>query len=198
VKSGRWCAVRGSGWLLNSFRSYYRTGDRIAVGEVIGDVVRIDVLTTTVFQVGWADTGRPGQATGALVTFPNLEVLRSNVVNFTRDFPYVWEELTVPVAGGHELGPTAKVLEDTAMEVVGEAMREAATEYIALLERARLAWDVADRPQVFAAARDGRVDLTIRYLVPAREVRRWSSRLVLAVDRALARLDRDPRVADRA
>jgi small conductance mechanosensitive channel len=84
------------------------------------------------------------------------------------------------------------------MEVVGEAMREAATEYIALLERARLAWDVADRPQVLAAARDGRVDLTIRYLVPAREVRRWSSRLVLAVDRALARLDRDPRVADRA
>jgi small conductance mechanosensitive channel len=85
---------------------------RIAVGEVIGDVVRIDVLTTTVFQVGGADTGRPGQATGALVTFPNLEVLRSNVVNFTRDFPYVWDELTVPVASGHDLGPTAKVLEE--------------------------------------------------------------------------------------
>ncbi|MEJ2503676.1 MAG: mechanosensitive ion channel, partial [Gemmatimonadota bacterium] len=38
-----------TGWLLNSFRSYYRVGDRIAVGEVFGDVAGIDFLTTTVF-----------------------------------------------------------------------------------------------------------------------------------------------------
>jgi len=40
-----------TGWLLNSFRSYYRVGDRIAVGEVFGD----DNWTAS----GAGDGGRP-------------------------------------------------------------------------------------------------------------------------------------------
>jgi small-conductance mechanosensitive channel len=77
-------------WLLNSFRGYYRVGDRIAVGDVFGDVYRIDFLTTTVWEAGGPDKPVQGaQPTGALVTFPNSEVLRANVTNYTRDFPYV-------------------------------------------------------------------------------------------------------------
>ena len=34
-----------TGWVLNAFRGYYRPGDRIEVGDVFGDVYRIDVLT---------------------------------------------------------------------------------------------------------------------------------------------------------
>ncbi|MFN6946089.1 MAG: mechanosensitive ion channel family protein, partial [Cytophagaceae bacterium] len=41
-----------TGWLLNSFQGYYRIGDRIVVGEVFGDVYKIDFLTTTVWEVG--------------------------------------------------------------------------------------------------------------------------------------------------
>jgi small conductance mechanosensitive channel len=179
-----------TGWLLNSFRSYYRIGDRIAVGEVFGDVVRIDFLTTTVFEAGGPDKPvQAAQSTGALVTFPNLEVLRSNIVNFTRDFPYVWDELTITVGNGSDLALAVQVLEEAAAGVMGETMDGAADEYAALLERARLAGDMATRPQVFASSRDLGVDLTIRYLVPAREMRRWASRLLLAVNRALAEPD---------
>jgi small-conductance mechanosensitive channel len=91
-------------WLLNSFRSYYRVGDRIGVGDVFGDVFRIDFLTTTVWEAG--GPGKPvqgAQPTGALVTFPNSEVLRANVVNYTRDFPYVWDELDVSVTNQSDL-----------------------------------------------------------------------------------------------
>jgi small-conductance mechanosensitive channel len=41
-----------TGWFLNSLRGYYRVGDRIEVGDVFGDVYRIDVLTTTVWEAG--------------------------------------------------------------------------------------------------------------------------------------------------
>jgi small conductance mechanosensitive channel len=179
-----------TGWLLNSFRSYYRVGDRIAVGDVFGDVVRIDFLTTTVFEAGGPDKPvQAAQSTGALVTFPNLEVLRSNIVNFTRDFPYVWDELTIPVASDSDLTLAVNVLQETAAEIIGGAMDPAAAEYTTLLERARLAGDAATRPQVFASTREFGIDLTIRYLVPAREMRRWASRLLLAVNRALAEPD---------
>jgi small conductance mechanosensitive channel len=179
-----------TGWLLNSFRSYYRVGDRIGVGDVFGDVARIDFLTTTVFEAGGPGKRvQAAQNTGALVTFPNLEVLRSNIVNYTRDFPYVWDELTVAVANESDLAVAVRVLEETADRVVGHAMADAAAEYARVLARARLDWDVAARPQVFASARDAWTDLTIRYVVPAREMRRWSSRLLLAVQAALAEPD---------
>jgi hypothetical protein len=83
-----------TGWFLNSLRGYYRVGDRIEVGDVFGDVYRIDVLTTTVWEAGGPGKAVAGaQPTGAMITFPNWEVLRSNVVNYSREFPYVWDEL---------------------------------------------------------------------------------------------------------
>lgn len=183
-----------TGWLLNSFRSYYRIGDRILVGEVFGDVARIDFLTTTVFEAGGGDRRvQAAQSTGAMVTFPNLEVLRSNIVNFTRDFPYVWDELTVAVANESDLPMAVRVLEETAGRVLGDSMQEAAEQYARLLEASRLAWDVATRPQVFVSAGASWTDLTIRYVVPVRQMRGWSSRLLLAVSAALA----EPAVAGR-
>ena len=48
-----------TGWLMNSFQGYYRVGDRVAVGEVFGDVYRIDFLTTTVWEIGGVDRSTP-------------------------------------------------------------------------------------------------------------------------------------------
>jgi small-conductance mechanosensitive channel len=171
-----------TGWLLNSFRTYYRVGDRIEVGEVFGDVYKIDVLTTTVWEAGGPGKSVAGaQATGAMVTFPNWEVLRSNIINYSRDFPYVWDEVTISVADESDLSYTSRVLERVAMDLVGKRMGEPAEEYRRLLERARLAFDVESEPRVFLSLGEAWTNCTIRYLVPARERRRWSSDLLLAV-----------------
>jgi len=104
-----------TGWLLNSSRGYYRVGDRIAVGEIFGDVYRIDALTTTVWEYGGPDRAGGAmvtaeQPTGRLITFPNNEVLAGSIVNYTRDFPYVWDELTVPVGNRSDLDYAMEVL----------------------------------------------------------------------------------------
>ena len=176
-----------TGWLLNSFRSYYRVGDRIAVEKVFGDVARIDFLTTTVFEAGGPDKNvRAAQSTGALITFPNSEILRSNVVNYTRDFPYVYDELTLAVASESDLSFAVRLIERVAVEVVGERMKSAAEEYALLLERAHLGWNVARGPEVYVSAQESWTELTVRYVVPVREMRRWSSRLQVALNEALA------------
>jgi small-conductance mechanosensitive channel len=173
-----------TGWLLNAFRSYYRVGDRIAVGEVVGDVYRIDVLTTTVWE-----TGGPGkrvtaeQATGALITVPNWEVLRSNIVNFSRDFPYVWDEIATAVANESDLGYCAEVLEALARRELGDEMAQAAAKYADLLRAERLLFDIDEVPRVYLSAGPSWTDCTLRYLVPIRSRRRWSSALTLAISR---------------
>ena len=186
-----------TGWLLNSFRGYYRVGDRIEVGEVFGDVYRIDVLTTTVWEAGGPGKAVSGaQATGAMITFPNWEVLRNNVINYSRDFPYVWDEVAVSIDNASDLRYAADVLRGVAQRVFGDRMDEPAAQYRALLARARLAFDVAEDPQVFASTEESWTNFTVRYIVPVRERRRWSSELVLAIAEEMARPEHRGRIID--
>jgi small-conductance mechanosensitive channel len=173
-----------SGWLLNSFKGYYRVGDRVAVGDVFGDVYQIDFLTTTVWEIG--SPGRGGfveaeQPTGRLITFPNNEVLAGTVVNLTRDFPFVWDELAVPLANESDLGHGMRVFAGIAGALLKPHMEEPARRYGEILRKAGLETRVAEDPQVFLAMNDSWTDLVIRYLVNARERRRWKSELTVRV-----------------
>ncbi len=172
-------------WLLNSFKGYYRVGDRIAVGEVYGDVFRIDFLTTTVWEYG-SPENPPGaiqaeQPTGRLITFPNNEVLTGSVINYTRDFPYVWDELTVAVGNESDISYSMRVLQGVADQVIGDYMDEPAQRYQAILQKAGLEVAVPAVPQIYVSASEWGTNLTIRYLVGAREKRKWKSELTLRV-----------------
>jgi small-conductance mechanosensitive channel len=64
--------------------------------------VRIDFLTTTVWEYGGLEHPpvaiKAEQPTGRLITFPDNAVLTGTVINYTRDFPFVWDELAVAIA----------------------------------------------------------------------------------------------------
>lgn len=180
-----------TGWLLNSFQGYYRVGDRIAVGDVFGDVYRIDFLTTTVWEYGGPD--RPPsfiqaeQATGRLITFPNNEVLTGSIVNYTRDFDFVWDELAVAVAPESDIRYAAEVAQRVAKDFLHDYMAEPAARYRRILASAGLPDDVADAPVVYFSATDWGVNLTVRYLVGARERRKWKSELVARITEEFGR-----------
>ncbi len=187
-----------TGWLMNGMRGYYRVGDRVAVGEVMGDVFRIDFFTTTVWEIG--GPGRQGvfvnaeQPTGRMITFPNNEVLTGSIVNFTRDFPFVWDELTVPVGNESELGYAMEVLRAVAEEIVGEGMAEPAETYETILRQRRLESSIPRGPQIFVSLADSWTDLSVRYLVNARERRVWKSRLAKAAMEAFNDPSHDGRI----
>jgi small-conductance mechanosensitive channel len=184
-----------TGWLLNSFRAYYRIGDRIEVGEVFGDVYKIDILTTTVWEAGGPGKAVAGaQATGAIITFPNWEVLRSNIVNYSRDFPYVWDEITIGVANESDLAYTMQVFQRVTRSVLGERMTEPAARYRQLLREAKLSFDVEEEPSLYLSPADAWTNCTIRYLVPARERRRWATNLLLAISQESARSEHRGRI----
>jgi small conductance mechanosensitive channel len=184
-----------AGWLLNSFKGYYRVGDRIGVGDVFGDVYRIDFLNTTVWEAGGPDKPVQGaQPTGSLITFPNSEVLRSNVVNYTRGFPYVWDEITVGVTNESDLAYAMSLITDVACRVIGPSMAGPVATYRGLLEKENLGFDIADDPQVYVSVTESWTDITVRYLVGARERRKWSSRLLVEISTELNRHEHSNRV----
>jgi small-conductance mechanosensitive channel len=179
-----------TGWLLNSFRSYYRVGDRIEVGEVFGDVYSIDFLNTTVWEIGKPSSERgfvhAEQPTGRLITFPNNEVLAGSIVNLTRDFPWVWDEYGVAIANESDLLHAVGVVRGVAGRVLEGEMEAPAAEYETILQRAGLVREIARKPEVFVSTTDWSTDLTIRYLVDARQRRIWKSRLITELTLELA------------
>lgn len=186
-----------TGWLLNAFKGYYRVGDRVEVGEVFGDVYRIDVLATTVWEIGspFRDSFvKAEQPTGRLITFPNNQILTGSVMNFTRQFPYVWDELGVTLANESDMRYAMQVLEALANRVLADSMEDAAAKYEALLRTAGLREEIAPAPQVFIALEDSWTKITIRYVVTARERRKWKSQLVLAVSEEMAKPEHRGRI----
>jgi small-conductance mechanosensitive channel len=177
-----------TGWLLNSFQGYYRVGDRISVGDVFGDVYKIDFLTTTIWEIGGPQRAgfvQAEQPTGRLVTFPNNEVLAGTVVNLTRDFPYVWDEMSVSIANESDLRLAISVLKRISDGLLGTYMAAPSKRYSDILKKAGLDVQISPEPQIFASSTDSWTDLSIRYLVGARERRKWKSELTVLITEEL-------------
>lgn len=180
-----------------------QAADQAATAEAEGQNVTapagpsdaVQQATTTVWEAGGA--GKPvgaAQATGALITVPNWEVLRSNIINYTRDFPYVWDEIRTSVANESDLGYAAKVIEETARQLMGDEMQDAVQRYERLLRAERLDFSVEEVPRVYLSGEESWTDCTLRYLVPVRSRRHWSSLLTLEISRALARPEHAGRI----
>jgi small-conductance mechanosensitive channel len=186
-----------TGWLLNKFKGYYRVGDRIVVAGVFGDVYKIDLINTTLWEVG--DPFSPGfvnaeQPTGRLVTFPNSEILNGIVVNLTSDYPYVWDELSNAVANESDLRHALAVVKRIAHELLAESMKGPAEQYERILQEAGLEQHVPREPQVFLSSTDSWTDVVVRYLVPARERRKWKSELLLRITEEFNRAEHQQKI----
>jgi len=85
----------------------FSVGDRISMGGVRGDVIQLGFVKTTIMEMGQppsVQTAEPAmwvksrQYTGRVVTVTNDKVFDEAIYNYTRDFPYLWEEFTLPIA----------------------------------------------------------------------------------------------------
>ena len=93
-----------------------------------------------------------------------------------------------------DLGYAARVIEDAARRVLGDEMADATRRYQQLLAREGLTFDVEQLPRVYVSLADSWTECTVRYVVPVRTRRHWSSTLTLAITGELARSEHAGRV----
>ena len=150
----------------------FNVGDRITTGGVRGDVIALGFFQTTIVEMGQppaAHADEPGawvgarQYTGRIVTVTNDKVFDTPVFNYTRDFPYIWEEVTVPVRYADDRRrPEAILL--AAAEALTVPVADAAEAALAGMER-RHAMRRADlRPRVSLRLTSNWVELTVRFV----------------------------------
>lgn len=73
----------------------YHVGDRIEVDGIVGDVIKINILYTTIMEIrNWVDGDQP---TGRLSMIPNGKLSSSVVYNYTKDHEFIWDEISIPL-----------------------------------------------------------------------------------------------------
>lgn len=163
----------------------FGVGDRITLGGVRGDVIRLGFIKTTIMEMGqppsvsstdpavWVNSR---QYTGRLVTVTNGVIFKEPVYNYTREFPYIWEEIVVPVTYDADRIRAEQILLSAARThaVVDDP---AADQALATMRSRYAMADASLNPAVYWRITDNWLELSLRFLAPCRGVREIKDRI---------------------
>ncbi len=153
------------GWVYIMAKRPYQVGDRIRIDDARGDVIDVDFLVTTLWEVD-GDLVTSHQPSGRTVTVPNSMVLSAQVFNYALDdFPFVWNELEVQVSYETNLDFAKETMRQVADEYLGDEMAARTQRYQRKLEKTPVELEVSDRPTVNVRMEQTWVVLRLRYLV---------------------------------
>jgi small-conductance mechanosensitive channel len=171
-----------AGYLVILRGKTFSVGDRITMGGIRGDVIALTFLQTVIMEMGKpaeGDAGDPAwvqarQYTGRIVRVTNAVIFDDPVYNYTREFPYIWEEMRLPVPYNVDRSRVEQILLDAAhehttqiAELGEEALRDLEHRYV--LKRSDL------EPRVYWRLTDNWLEMTVRFLVPDAGIRKIKS-----------------------
>ena len=177
------------GWVYVMTKQPFQVGDRVRIDESKGDVIDVDYLVTTLWEIN-GELVSTNQPSGRHITVPNSVVLTSHVVNFSREeFPYVWNELPIQVSYETDLEFARGLLREVADDYLGEEMTRGVARYRDQLAETPVDLDVQDHPTVNVKQGDSWVELRLRYLADPKRGQRVRNDLY---ERVLERLNEHP------
>ncbi|NUO64308.1 MAG: mechanosensitive ion channel [Gemmatimonadaceae bacterium] len=159
----------------------YTVGDRITMAGVRGDVVAVGFMQTTVMEMGEPPSVQEGaepavwvqarQYTGRLVRMTNDKIFDSPVYNYTREFPYLWEEIHLPIRYQDDRAKVEQILLDAARKHTQRFLAPATEALGELRKRYTLPEEVTLEPAVYWRLTDNWLELNLRFIVPERGIR---------------------------
>jgi small-conductance mechanosensitive channel len=157
----------------------FNVGDRIVLGGVRGDVVALGFIHTTIMEMGqpppvqsddpamWVEAR---QYTGRIVTVTNDKVFDQPVYNYTRAFPFIWEEIKLPIRYDADRAAAERILLEAARRHT-MPIRELGEPALDRLKR-RFSLHPADlEPRVYLRLTDNWLELSVRFIAHEHGIR---------------------------
>lgn len=151
-----------AGWLAIMFGGFYNSGDRVQLGGIKGDVMDIGVLRTTIMETGqWVDGDLYN---GRIVLIANSYVFKEPVFNYSGDFPFLWDEIKIPIQYGSNYEKAQEIILNSGIEVAGDLTEKSKQKWKSLQFKYRLE-DAQTAPMISLIANDNWAEYTLRYVV---------------------------------
>ncbi len=156
------------GWLVVLSTRLYRTGDRIQIGEVMGDVIDIGIFRTAMMEVGnWVGDQ---QTTGRIVTVPNCEIFESSCFNWTHGSHHIWNEISLVFTFSSHWRKAEEILLEAVKEIEPKIIEEAKKGFSGMTRSYDFKMGKLTSV-VWMRICDHGVELTLRFLTEARQKR---------------------------
>jgi small-conductance mechanosensitive channel len=154
--------VSFAGWIAIMLGGFYKSGDRVQLGGIKGDVMDIGLLRTTIMEIGeWVDGDLYN---GRIVLIANSFVFKQPVFNYSGEFPFLWDEIKIPIQYNSNYDLAQQIFEQAGREIVGELSHESLAQWKILQNKYRLE-EAQTEPMVSIIANDNWVEYTLRYIV---------------------------------
>lgn len=153
-----------AGWLGIFFGKFYFFGDRIKLGNIVGDVIDIGFLRTTLLECGdWVDGDLYN---GRIVRIANSFVFKEPVYNYNSKFKLLWDEIKLSLTHESDYEQAKEIIQRTVdnLPVINQSNKFALEEWkkvtnVYFVESAKT------EPQVSFSIDRNAIEFTVRYVV---------------------------------
>ncbi len=167
-----------AGWVAMSFGRFYSVGDRVELGGIRGDVVDIGVLRTTLMEMGEWIGG--DQYNGRIVRIANSFIFKAPVFNYSADFPFLWDEMVIPVRYGSDYQKAREIFLDALVKVTGDYAEQSKAVWGQMTRRYLI--EAANvEPSVTMKLTDNWVEFTLRYIVDHKKRRSTKDKISVLI-----------------
>ncbi|RBW69977.1 mechanosensitive ion channel family protein [Bacillus taeanensis] len=157
--------ISTAGWISILVGNIFKTGDRVKMGGIKGDVIDLGVLRTTIMEVNeWVDGDLYN---GRIVKVANSFVFKEPLYNYSSYFPFLWDEIKIPIKYGSSYSAAKEIISNVGKEVTGNYANNARQHWNGMVKKF-LIEDASTQPMVTVAANDNWVEYTLRYVAEYR------------------------------
>ena len=176
-----------AGYFVILRSNIFSVGDRIIMGGVRGDVIALDFIHTKIMEMGQPpsieeDTSpswvKSRQFTGRIVSVTNDKIFDEPVYNYTRDFPYLWEEISIPISYSADSDFRRDRFADRAEQILlecanrhTEGINEMSQQALRIMRDRYFLHPHDLTPKVYYRITNNWLELTVRFVVRERAIR---------------------------
>ena len=168
-----------AGYVIILRGKLFNVGDRISMGGVRGDVLQLNFTYTTVMEMGqppsvqvadpamWVEAR---QYTGRIVTVTNDKIFDTPVYNYSREFPFIWEELHVMVPYETDLKKAEQIVL-AAADAHTIRIASMSSDVLQDLERRYFVKAAQLDPKVYCRITDNWLEMSVRFISETHKIR---------------------------
>lgn len=184
-----------AGWINILTANTISIGQRVKIGEIKGDVIDIGVFSTTIMEVGeWIDGDLYN---GRIAIITNSFVFKENVHNYSAEFPFLWDELYIPIRLESDYELARKLFTDILNETCGDYAERSQSKWKTLSNKYRVE-DARVLPMVSLRFDENWITFTLRYVVDYKMRRKTKDIIYTRVLDELKKLNGEIRIASSA
>lgn len=152
----------------------YAPGDRIQINGIKGDVIDVDSIYTTMMEIGeWVSSDN---YSGRIVKLSNAFVFKGPIYNYSQDFPFIWDEINLPIRHGSDIDLAKSIVIKIATETLSEFTKNSKAQWKAIVNKYYIE-DAEVEPTLAISLTDNWIEFNLRYIVDFKK-RRYTKHLL--------------------